>query len=94
MPRAALHFISVCCCHDDWPVQEALERGRWVAPTPQDIVNSYRGGGGGVKLRAEDIILQVRRVKDGWRWWWRISVRGRQCPHSTACLSRCCSPPS
>lgn len=37
---------------------EDLERDRWVAPTPQDIVNSYRGSG--VRLRAEDIILHVR----------------------------------
>ena len=55
-----LQFITARCCScAGWPVQDVLERGRWVAPTPQDIVNSYRGGGGGVKLRAEDIILQV-----------------------------------
>ena len=51
-------------------MQECLERGQWSAPSPQDIVNSYRGGE--VQLRAEDVILQVRRQRaagvgtEGW----------------------------
>ena len=40
--------------------QDILERERWEAPSPQDVVNSYRGSD--VRLRAEDVILQAR-------WW-------------------------
>lgn len=39
------------------PLQEGLERGQWKAPTAADIVNSYRGTG--LRLRPEDIIVQV-----------------------------------
>ncbi|EFN52480.1 hypothetical protein CHLNCDRAFT_26697, partial [Chlorella variabilis] len=35
-------------------------RGQWSAPSPQDIVNSYRGGE--VQLRAEDVILQENKI--------------------------------
>ena len=44
-------------------LQEVLERDRWAAPTPQDIVNSYRGNE--VQLRAQDVILQVGE-EGGW----------------------------
>ncbi len=45
----------------DAPVPtETLERGRWQAPSAQDIVNCY--GGSDVKLRAEDIIIQENKI--------------------------------
>lgn len=42
---------------------ELLERGQWVPPTAQDVVNSYRGSD--VKLCADDIILQVATAHSG-----------------------------
>jgi HD superfamily phosphohydrolase len=45
----------------DAPVlSEHLERGRWLAPTAQDIVNCY--GGSDVKLNAADIIIQENKI--------------------------------
>jgi HD superfamily phosphohydrolase len=46
----------------DAPVPgEALERGRWAAPSAQDIVACHHGDGG-LALRAEDIILQENKI--------------------------------
>jgi len=45
----------------DAPVPtEHLERGRWKAPSAQDIVNCY--GGSDVKLNAADIIIQENKI--------------------------------
>lgn len=45
---------------------EVLERGQWVAPSPQDVVSSYRGSA--VRLCADDVILQVRCGGRGKCW--------------------------
>ena len=45
----------------DAPVPtEHLDRGRWKAPSAQDIVNCY--GGSDVKLNAADIIIQENKI--------------------------------
>lgn len=45
----------------DAPVpMEILERGRWEAPTAQDVINCYRGND--VKLKAEDVIIQENKI--------------------------------
>lgn len=45
----------------DAPVPfEVLERGRWEAPSPQDVVNCYKGHD--VKLCADDVIIQENKI--------------------------------
>lgn len=39
---------------------EVLERGRWEAPSAQDVINCYKGSD--VKLSAEDVIIQENKI--------------------------------
>lgn len=46
----------------DAPVPlEVVDRGHWKAPRPEDVVACYSGDGG-VKLRAEDVIVQENKI--------------------------------
>ena len=54
----ACEVPNITCCGPISGWQELLEADRWRAPSPQDIVSSYRGND--MKLSVDDIILQVR----------------------------------
>ncbi|KAG7671643.1 putative Deoxynucleoside triphosphate triphosphohydrolase SAMHD1-like protein [Nannochloris sp. 'desiccata'] len=46
----------------DAPVPvEALERGQWVPPTPQDIVSHYHGNGD-VQLSIDDVLMHEHKI--------------------------------
>ena len=41
--------------------RDVLERGQWVAPTPQDIVSHYHGNGD-VKLNIDDVLVHENKI--------------------------------